>query len=695
MNTDSNSPYPVSVGRSWPLGVTPEGDGSNVAVWSPEATKVELCVFSDAGETRVEIPYRDGGVWHAHVKGLVAGTQYGLRVSGPHQPERGQRFNPNKLLIDPYAKMLTGPVRWHKLMRGYTDGPRDDMRMDTRDSAEVMPKGIVQGPASGPDPTTNRPGHLWTHTVIYEAHVKGLTKLNPNVPEELRGTYAGLSQPAVIDHLTRIGVTAIELLPIQTFLDDEFLVRQNKRNYWGYQPVAWQAPEPRYAYKDADAEIRTFVHAMHEAGIEVILDIVFNHTGEGDGLGPVVSYKALNNSGYYELMNEGRHYLNITGTGNTLAVDRSMTLRLVMDSMRHWVNRYGIDGFRFDLATTVGRFHGPFTREAPFFHAVRQDPDLAGTKLIAEPWDLGQGGYQLGNYPYPWKEWNDSYRDNVRDAWRGQSLGKADMGSKLLGSAGTFDHSGRSASSSINFLTAHDGFTLHDVVSYNDKHNEANGEDNRDGHTNNYSANMGAEGPTDDPAINDARARRVRGMLATLFVSQGVPMMLAGDELSNSQGGNNNAYTLDNETGWVNWDHANEELIDFVASLAQMRQRLPLLRQRHFLHGGTRADDAVDVQWFTPHGEGPDDATWNDPELRTIGVELRGAAGFRSGEELSGSVFIILNTGGDVEFTLPPVADEGQWFLELDSAQPGATGSFADTYAVPGQSVVVFSQGIV
>lgn len=678
------------------MGLTLEPGGVNVAVWAPDADSVDLCVFDATGETRIEVPYRDGGVWHAHVDGIEPGTQYGLRVAGPHHPERGLRFNHNKLLIDPYAKALTGQVRWNPLMRGHAVGPGDDMSVDTRDSAPVVPKAIVLDTPTGPDPKDNRPWHRWVDTVIYEAHVKGLTMLNPHIPPEQRGTYLGLAHPWMVDHLHKLGVTALELLPIQAFADDEFLVRKNRRNYWGYQPIAWQAPEPRYAHLNANEEVRTLVHTLHEAGIEVILDIVFNHTCEGDGLGPTLSYKGLNNTGYYRLINHGRHYVNDTGTGNTFAIENDMVLRLVLDSMRHWVNRYGVDGFRFDLAATLGRVNERFSPDAAFFQAVRQDPVLTGVKLIAEPWDVGPDGYQLGRFPYPWKEWNDTFRDSVRDAWRGQALGYADVGSRLTGSANIFDHSWRSASASVNFLTAHDGFTLRDVVSYSHKHNEPNGEKNHDGHDENFSDNMGAEGPTDDPGINAARARRVRGLLATLFVSQGVPMLLAGDELGNTQNGNNNAYTQDNHTGWIDWEDPDTDLIEFVSQLTAVRRRLPLLRQRNFLHGRTRQDGTPDIQWFTAAGNPPEDSDWHDPALKTICAEIRGAAGFRAGEDLTGCVYLIVNTGAEVVVTLPSPPTGVRWQLQLDSANPDVTrGDDAvyveGNYHVPEQSVIVLS----
>ncbi|MFT4231882.1 MAG: glycogen debranching protein GlgX [Leucobacter sp.] len=689
----------ISEGRPWPLGVSLDGGSVNAAVWAPEATRVWFCLF-EAGpegdvEERIELPYCDGGVWHARISGVGAGARYGLRAEGPQRPAEGLRFNPGKLLIDPYARALDAPLRWDPLMSGYGDGPDDDLTLDGRDSARAVPKGVIMAAAAGPDPAANRPRHDPGELIVYEAHVKGLTAAHPGVPEEIRGTYAGMAHPAIVEHLVSLGVTAVELLPLQAFIDDRFVEARGLRNYWGYQPIAWFAPEPRYAAGGAvaaDAELRHLVHTLHEAGIEVIVDVVFNHTGEGDELGPTLSLRGLHNTGYYRLLDGGRHYANDTGTGNTLAVERPMVLRLVLDSLRHWVQRYGIDGFRFDLAAAVGRTASGFDAAGAFFQAVRQDPVLADVRLIAEPWDLGPDGYQLGHFPHPWSEWNDRFRDGVRRAWKGEAIGQVDLGSRLLGSANLFDHSGRPTTASVNFLTAHDGFTLADVVSYAEKHNEANGEGNRDGHDDNHSDNLGVEGPTDDPCVVAARSRRVRGMLATLLVSQGVPMLLAGDEIGNSQGGNNNTYAQDNETGWVDWSDPDAELLEFVRRLVEVRRRLPMLRQRAFLHGRERRDGRRDIVWYRADGSVPAREDWHDPECRAIAAELRGAAGDPRGEALDGAVLVILNVGDDIEVRLPEHDGRG-WRLEIDTARPEAGDPESDRYPVLAQSVVVLSSG--
>ncbi|MFZ2509966.1 MAG: glycogen debranching protein GlgX, partial [Gordonia sp. (in: high G+C Gram-positive bacteria)] len=536
---------------------------------------------------------------HAHIAGIAPGTRYGLRAHGPDDPGDGRPFNPAKLLVDPYARALDGPLRSDGLMSGFTTGPDGAQLIDRRDSAAVVPKGIVAASVPGPDPRANRPGHPLSELIIYEAHVKGISAAHPDVPPELRGTYAGMAHPAILQHLRALGVNAVELLPMQAFLDDQYVVDKGLTNYWGYQPIGWFAPDPRYAHTDARAEFRALVHTLHEAGIEVICDVVYNHSGEGDERGPTLSLRGLDNRTFYRLDQDGRRYVDDTGTGNTLAVDRPPVLQLVLDSLRYWATEFGVDGFRFDLATTLGRTDDGFTPDGRFFTAVQQDPVLAGVKLIAEPWDLGPGGYQLGHFPHPFSEWNDRFRDDIRRLWRGEvTLGDADLGSRLLGSASVFDHSARSATSSINFVTAHDGFTLADLVSYEHKHNAANGEDDRDGHNDNHSDNLGVEGPTDDPLIGQARDRRVRGMLATLLVAQGVPMLLAGDEIGNSQDGNNNAYAQDNPIGWIDWSAPDTELFDVVRRLIDLRRRLPVLRQRTFRHGRERADGHRDAVWW-------------------------------------------------------------------------------------------------
>ncbi|MGO3151600.1 MAG: glycogen debranching protein GlgX [Galactobacter sp.] len=717
----------ITRGRPYPMGVTADAEGVNVAVWAPEAEAIEFCLFPSAAgdlcgpEERCGLPYREGEVWYAHISGVFPGDRYGLRAHGAWDPETGLLHNPRKLLVDPYARALDGPLRWDPLMLGYVEDEEDGSPdastgassyvPSERDSAGVVPKGIVAAVAAPPsgtegdraDPAGNRPGHALADLVVYEAHVKGLSAAHPDVPEELRGTYLGAAHPAIVDHLSELGVNAVEFLPLQAFFDDRHLVEKGLCNYWGYQPLAWFAPEPRYASvpEQADAELRELVHALHAAGIEVILDVVYNHSGEGDEYGPTVGPRGLNNRGYYRL-DQDFGYINDTGTGNTLGVHRPAMLRLVMDSLRHWVQHFGVDGFRFDLGATLGRGPFGFDTQSAFFQAIAQDPVLAGTKLIAEPWDIGPGGYRLGEFPEPFSEWNDTFRDGVRRLWRGESVGGTNLGSLLLGSANVFDTGVRSATASVNFLSAHDGFTLADVVSYNERHNEANGENGADGHGENFSANLGVEGPTDDPAVLAARTRRVRAMLATLLLSQGVPMLLAGDEMGNSQAGNNNAYAQDNEMGWVDWsgvgrDAADPELPGLVGRLIDVRRRLPVLRQRTFLHGGERADGLRDVRWYRPDGGKPTPADWDRADFHAIGVVLRGAAGDPDGEAMADQVLVILNTGCDVDFVLPS-SDHGAigtWRLEVDTARAelGAETPIDGSYAVAEQSVVVFCRG--
>lgn len=679
----------VSRGRPLPLGVTLDETGANVAVWAPDATAVDFCSFDTQDEEeRISLPFNEGGIWFAHIAGVSAGCRYGFRAAGPYQPEQGQRFTQQKLLLDPYVRAIEAPLRWDPLMAAQQTNDAGELVEDLRDSAPVVPKGLVTAAPVGPDPTLNRPGHAKEDLVIYEAHVKGLTAQHPDVPESLRGTYLGMAHPVIINHLQQLGVTAVELLPVQAFIDDQFLVERGLTNYWGYQPISWCAPEPRYAIADAEAELRQLVHTLHEAGIEVIIDVVYNHTGEGNEQGPTLSLRGLHNTGYYRLLEDQQHYVNDSGTGNTVASEQPMTLRLVLDSLRHWVNQFGVDGFRFDLATALGRDHEGFKPTAAFFQAVQQDPVLSQVKLIAEPWDIGPGGYQLGHFPHPWSEWNDRFRDGVRKAWRGDLDGKTDIGSRLLGSAGQFDHSSRASTASINFLTAHDGFTLADVVSYNEKHNEANGEGGQDGHHDTTTDNMGVEGPTENPEILHARRRRVRAMLATLFVSQGVPMMLAGDELGNSQSGNNNAYVQDGPIGWINWDQHDAELPGFVARLSKLRRALPVLRQRAYLHSALRADGHPDVCWQRPDGATMTHEDWHDPDQGTIAVHLRGAAGDPTGEQLADEVFVVLNFGSGTNVLLP----EGNWTIEIDTAELEAAGAVSGHYGTSAQSVLVLSR---
>ncbi|SNX70574.1 glycogen operon protein [Cereibacter ovatus] len=678
-------------GRPWPLGASFDGEGVNFALFSAHAERVELCLFSADGRHEVQrlpMTERDGDIWHLRLNGALPGQLYGYRVHGPYRPEEGHRFNPNKLLLDPYARRIEGRLRWSDAVMGYRVGSsRADLSFDSRDSAFAVPKSVVVGEtfAWGPDAP---PDHPLTETLIYEAHVRGLTMRHPGVEDGLRGTFLGLASDPVIEHLTKLGVTAVELLPVQAFLDDRFLVNRGLTNYWGYQTIGFFAPEPRFLSKGALWEFAAMVRRFHAAGIEVILDVVYNHSGEGDELGPTLSFRGIDNRSYYRLTEGGRRYANHTGTGNTLDLGHPMVLRMVMDSLRYWVEVMHVDGFRFDLASVLGRDGEGFDASAAFLDAIRQDPVLARVKLIAEPWDLGPGGYRLGGFPHPFLEWNDRFRDDVRRFWRGDAGVTAELARRLLGSAERFDHGSRPATSSVNLLTAHDGFTLLDLVSHARKHNEANGEGNRDGHDDNHSDNMGVEGATDAPAILAARALRRRNLLATLFVSQGTPMLLAGDEIGNGQGGNNNAYCQDNPIGWVDWPAADQALAAFVARLSALRKSLPVLRQKGFLHGRPRPSDGLaDVIWRRPDGQSPGPHDWHSPRFRCIGLEIRGDADRPdSGES---PVFIVLNAGEAVRLVLPETARD--WLLVLDTTRPDAAPEpFRGGLEAPAQSVLVF-----
>ncbi|MDZ4093619.1 MAG: glycogen debranching protein GlgX [Paracoccaceae bacterium] len=662
--------HATAPGRPWPLGASFDGDGVNFAVFSAHAEAVELCLFAADGRKelcRLPLHDRDGDIWHIHIGGLMPGALYGYRVHGPYAPEAGHRFNPHKLLIDPYARQLSGRLKWSDALMGYKVGsPRGDLSCDTRDSAFAMPKSVVVDPGFnwGDDRPPDVP---FDKTVIYEAHVKGLTAQHPGVEPGLRGSYLGLASDAVLEHLTKLGVTAIELLPTHAFVDDRFLVARGLRNYWGYQSIGFFAPEPRYMTKGAIWEFQAMVRRFHAAGIEVLLDVVYNHSGEGDELGPTLAFRGLDNRSYYRLNEGGRYYVNDTGTGNTLNLTHPAVLRMVMDSLRYWVEVMHVDGFRFDLAPVLGREAFGFDPGAGFFDAVRQDPVLSRVKLIAEPWDIGPGGYQLGAFPHPFAEWNDRFRDGVRRFWRGDAGTAPDLAKRLLGSAERFDHSGRAATSSVNFITAHDGFTLEDLVSFSVKRNLANGEDNRDGHDDNHSDNLGAEGGSEDPAILAARGLRKRNLLATLMLSQGTPMLLAGDEIGNSQGGNNNAYAQDNATGWVNWQARDAGLTAFVARLTALRRGHPVLRQRLFLHARARRSDGLpDVIWRRVDGQAPRPEDWHDPAFRCLCVELRMAAeGHEPGTQ---TIFAVFNAGPAVTLVLPDTVPG--WQLLLDTTRP-------------------------
>jgi glycogen operon protein len=677
------------------MGAHFDGEGTNFAVFSEHAARVDLCLFSADGTTettRLTLPERSGDIWHGYVPGLAPGTLYGLRVDGPYTPDRGHRFNPNKLLLDPYTRELAGGFTRHRALYGYRVGsPGADLSYDGQDSAPYVPKSVVSDPATFPLDAT-RLGRDWSETVIYEAHVKGATIRHPGVPEAARGTYEGMASQAMLDHLTRLGVTAVELLPVQALKSEDALLSRSLVNYWGYNTVGFFAPEPRYFGPAGVAGFRQMVDRFHGAGIEVILDVVYNHSAEGDHLGPTLCFRGLDNASYYRLVaGMPRYYVNDTGTGNTLNVAHPRVLRMVMDSLRFWVEAMGVDGFRFDLAPTLAReAHGVDPRGG-FLDALRQDPVLAGVKLIAEPWDIGPGGYQLGRFPPEFAEWNDKYRDTLRRFWRRDRHAAQDLGSALLGTAELFDQGGRRPWSSINYGAAHDGFTLADCTAYEERHNHANGEGNRDGHHANYTENFGTEGRSEDPAIRAARRQRIRNLLATLFVSQGTPMLLCGDEGGNSQEGNNNAYCQDNATTWIDWAAMDEALIGFTAACIALRRAHPVLRQTTFLHGAERMQDGLrDVEWRDFAGRPAD---WSDPGLGRLCLHLRGSGESAGGNASSDEAFLAFNnTPEPARLTLPRRA-AGPWVHTLDTSRDAqaAIPVTVPEVAVPPHSLCVFT----
>jgi isoamylase len=657
----------TTAGSPHPLGATWDGRGTNFALFSANATRVELCLFDRDGrrETqRVDLPERTEDVWHGYFSHVTPGQLYGYRVHGPYEPNAGHRFNPHKLLIDPYSKQLGGHFTWSDAHFGYRTGSKqEDLSFDRRDNARNMYKSVVVDPAHTFS-RERRPQIPWEDTIIYEAHVKGLTQTRSDISEGARGTYRGLSEPGTIAHLRKLGVTAIELLPIHAFVDDRYLPDRGLKNYWGYNTLSFFTPEARYANGDEVNAFRSTVARLHDAGIEVILDVVYNHTCEGNQNGPTLCYRGIDNASYYWLMPDNpRYYDDFTGTGNSLKLEHPRVLQMVMDSLRMWVETYHVDGFRFDLASTLAR-RPAFDRNAPFLTAVRQDPVLANVKMIAEPWDVGMGGYQVGGFPTGWSEWNDQYRKTLRQFWRGEGHLIGDLARRMTGSSEQFQHDGRSPYASINHVTVHDGFTLADLVSYENKHNEANGEDGRDGSDDNVSLNCGVEGDTDNPDIIAARRRIRANQLASLFLAQGVPLMLAGDEVANSQGGNNNTYCQDDQIGWTDWSKLGTE-DDFTALVGQLtglRQRFPQIKPHRWVEG-KKADGSYDVKWLTPGGEEMGEQDWNFPDGRFLSYVL--AAPDNKGEP----VFIVLNgADDDVELTLPEWSDIGNWQNVLDTS---------------------------
>ncbi|GAA2074123.1 glycogen debranching protein GlgX [Aeromicrobium tamlense] len=698
-------PWP---GSAYPLGATFDGTGTNFAVFSESAEFVELCLFDESGnETRVRLEEVDGFVHHGFLLGVAPGQRYGFRVHGPYDPERGFRCNPAKLLIDPYAKAISGPVQWDRSLFAYDLDDPEQMNED--DSAGHVPYSIVINPYF--DWANDRlPRTPYNESLIYEAHVKGLTMTHPDVPESLRGTYAGIAHPSIVEHLKSIGVTAIELLPVHQFLNDHYLVEKGLTNYWGYNTIGFFAPHADYAAHPGRQveEFKGMVRALHQADIEVILDVVYNHTGEGNHLGPTLSMRGIDNCAYYRLVEgDEQHYMDYTGTGNSLNVRHPHTLQLIMDSLRYWVTEMHVDGFRFDLAATLAREFYDVDKLATFFELVQQDPVVSQVKLIAEPWDVGPGGYQVGNFPPLWSEWNGLYRDTVRDFWRGEPATLGEFASRIAGSSDLYQDNGRRPYASINFVTAHDGFTLNDLVTYNDKHNEANGEDGRDGADDNRSWNCGVEGPTDDEEVLELRRRQRRNLMATLLLSQGVPMILHGDELGRSQGGNNNVYCQDNEVSWVDWDSRAEEraLLEFTSALAAFRQRHPIFRRRRFFEGKPvrKADELRDIEWFTPSGDEMEEQNWEDELGKSIAVFLNGdaiadrdARGMRVTDD---SFVLAFNAHSEpAEFTLPPEDYGSGWKVVVDSStgsveQPGAeTLSALASFTAPPRSLVVLQR---
>ncbi len=670
-------------GSPYPLGATITNQGVNFALFSRHATKVELCLFDNDGEAssevRIELRERTHDIWHGLIPSAKAGQKYGYRVYGPYEPTNGHRFNGNKLLMDPYAKAISGAVDWCDANFGYDIQSADqDLSFDQRDNADNIPKSVV---VSGEfdwedDAAPNIPLHK---SIIYETHVKGFTFTNPDIPEEIRGTYAAIGHPVTIKYLKKLGITAIELLPVHQFVIDQHLKDQGLTNYWGYNSIGFFAPDIRYSSTGVDggqvSEFKSMVKALHKAGIEVILDVVYNHTAEGNHLGPTLSFKGIDNASYYRLTDgDPRYYMDYTGTGNTLNANLPGVLRLIMDSLRYWITEMHVDGFRFDLASALAREFHDVHKLSAFFDIINQDPLISQVKLIAEPWDVGEGGYQVGGFPNLWTEWNGKYRDCVRDYWIGADSTLAEFAERLMGSSDLYKGDFRTPSASINFITAHDGFTMNDLVSYNQKHNEANGENNQDGESHNRSWNCGAEGPTDDPEVNQLRNKQRKNLMATLLLSQGVPMILGGDEIARTQQGNNNVYCQDNELSWYNWAEADEELLEFTRKLIAVRKDHPsLTRRRWFMGQPVRGTGIEDIVWFLPEGDVMPDDAWQHSFAKSLAVYLNGN-GIRSLNEegnkiVDNHLFLIFNAHHEpIEYTLPNEAYGKAWCLEIYTA---------------------------
>ena len=695
------TPSRVREGRPFPQGATFDGKGTNFALFSAHATRVDLCLFDDAGnEERIELPEYTNEVWHGYLPDVKPGQRYGYRVHGPYAPAEGHRFNHHKLLLDPYAREIEGDLTWSDELYGYTIGhPDADLSFDERDSAPFMPKAVVVHDDYDWE-DDQRLLTAWNQTLVYETHVRGYTMRHPDVAEAARGTCAGLAHDAVLDYIKGLGVTAVELLPVQAYLDDSHLLEKGLRNYWGYNTLAFFALKSRYLASGHRDEFRDMVKAMHRKGLEVVLDVVYNHTAEGNQLGPTLSFKGIDNATYYRLADDKRYYINDTGTGNTFNLSNMQAMRFVTDSLRYWAQDMHVDGFRFDLATILGREPSGFDQRGGFLDACGQDPVLSQVKLIAEPWDCGPGGYQVGRFPPGWAEWNDKFRDNARSFWKGDEGMLAEFATRFTGSADLFDRRGRRPWSSVNFITAHDGFTLHDLVSYNEKHNSANGEDNQDGSNHDGSCNHGAEGETDDAAIDALRERQMKNLLATLLLAQGTPMLLAGDERAQTQGGNNNTYCQDNETAWIDWqrDPSEGRLAEFVRELTALRRRYPILTRGRYLNGRYSEEAGVkDLTWLNPSGAEMQEADWSDAGARSVGLVLEGKAQHSGVREHANdaTLLILINAWHEgVSFKLP---DDEQtplhWklmvstdeALDRESVPKGST-----EFLAPPRSVTVF-----
>lgn len=701
----------IQAGKPYPLGATWDGSGSNFSLFSEHATAVELCLFGgrDGKEEMAKIPMTEKTdlVWHAYLPEVGPGQRYGYRVHGPYEPEKGHRFNPAKLLLDPYAKAIDGTVQWSDVLFGYDiNHPEGDLRRDERDSSKIIPKSIVIDSSFSwdGDMPLNIP---WHETIIYEAHVKGLTIRHPDIPQELRGTYAGLAHPVMIDYLKGLGITAVELMPVHHFVTDRPLAERGLTNYWGYNSIGFFAPDVRYSSSGTQgqqiSEFKSMVKALHQAGIEIILDVVFNHTAEGNHLGPTLCFRGIDNTAYYRLVGESpRHYMDYTGTGNTLNMAHPKTLQLMIDSLRYWVMEMHVDGFRFDLAAALAKVLQDVDCLKKCFDMLHQDPVISKVKLIAEPWDVGPGGYQVGNFPAGWAEWNGKYRDTVRDYWRGIDRTIQDFAYRLTGSSDLYESSGRRPCAGINFVTAHDGFTLHDQVSYNEKHNEANGEGNRDGESHNRSWNCGIEGKTDDPAINALRNRQKRNFLATLLLSQGIPMLLGGDEFGRTQQGNNNAYCQDNEISWLVWENTDKTLLDFTRSLIRFRMEHPVfLRHEWFQGRPIYGGEGKDIGWYRPDGMEMSGEDWNAGVAKSLGVLLNGkaipasGAGEKPVEE--NCFYLLFNSNHEMcTFALPKLKGFFRWIKVLDTQEPvlkegKEVFSSGDKIPVESRSLVVLS----